>query len=190
MSKHSQREKRRQQRARTEAPPCENDWVYTCPKGVATREIAVALGVVGQPLTEVSAQTWQQDASMATSFLDAYDHPKEWRWPPGEPVGWGLFAEWMFQKATQAERTVSGRIATVRFLGELIIVRRSWEAAEHTLAFLRSIVQAHIDWSYKQYHPQARIVLVLEGWERPAIIGWIGKQGAWTVNPLPPAPSA
>ena len=190
MSKHSQREKRRQQQARTEALPRENDWVYTCPKGVATREIAAALGVVEQPLTEVSAQTWQQDASMANSFLDAYDHPKEWRWLPGEPVEWKLFEEWMLQKAEQAELTASRRVATVRFLGELIIVRRSWEAAEHTLAFLLGIVQAHIDWSYKQYHPQARIVLVLEGWERPAITGSIGKQVAWTVNPLPPAPSA
>jgi hypothetical protein len=148
MSKHSQREKRRQQRrqqrAQTEAPPRENDWVYTCPKGVATREIAAALGVVGQPLTEVSAQTWQQDASMANSFLDAYDHPKEWRWLPGEPVEWKLFEEWMLQKAEQAELTASRRVATVRFLGELIIVRRSWEAAEHTLAFLVMTSGTHV----------------------------------------------
>jgi hypothetical protein len=190
MSKHSQRAKRRQQRLRADAPPRENDWVYSCPKGMATREVAAALGVVGQPVTEVSGQTWQQDAHMANSFMDAYDSPMKWRWLPGEPVGWKLFEEQMLAKAEQPERTASGRITNVRFLGELVIVRRSWEAAERTLAFLLDVVQAHIDWSRKQYHPRARIVLVLEGWERLAITGTIAKPVAWAVNLLPPAPSA
>ena len=191
MSKHSQREKRREQRLRAAAPPRENDWVYSCPKGMATREIAAALGVVGQPVTEVSAQTWQQDAHMANSFMDAYYSPMEWRWLPSEPVGWKLFEEQMLAKAEQSELTASRRIANIRFLGELVIVRRSWEAAETTLAFLLGVVQEKVDWAHKQYHPaHARIVLVLEGWGRLAITGTIGNQVAWAVNPFPPAPSA
>lgn len=189
MSKHSLREKRRQQRLQTDVPPRENDWVYSCPRGMATREIAAALGVVGQPITEVSAQTWQQDAHMANSFMDAYDSPMEWRWPPGEPIGWKLFEEQMLAKAQQTELTASGRIANIRFLGELVIVRRSWEAAETTLAFLLDVMQAHVDRSRKQYHSHARIMLVLEGWERLIITGKIGKQVVWAVNPVPPAPS-
>ena len=167
--------------------PRGNDWVYMCPKGMATSEVAAVLGVVGQPVTEVSAQTWQQDAQMANSFMEAYNAPREWRWLPGEQVGWGLFEEQMVAKSEQTERTASGRIATIRFVGELIMVRQSLDAAENTLAFLLDVVQARIEWSRK--HPQARIVVVLEGWDRPVIEGKTAKLPTWIVNPLPLPPT-
>ncbi len=169
--------------------PRENDWVYTCPKAMATSEVAAVLGVVGQPVTEVSAQTWQQDAQMANTFMEAYNAPSEWRWLPGERVEPGLFEEQTVAKAEQTEQTASGRIATIRFVGELIMVRQSWEAAENTLAFLLDTVQARIEWSRKQYHPQARNVVVLEGWDRPGVEGKTAKLPTWIVNPLPLPPT-
>jgi hypothetical protein len=172
-------------------PPPENSWVYTCPKGTTTPEIAAALGVLGQPITEVSAQTWQQDWQMANAFMAAYDYPKELHWRPRQPVGWNGLEDWMLVKAVESERTVRGQLISSRFVGELVIVRHSWEAAENTLAFLLDIMQAKVDWWRKKYHSQAaRIVLVLEGWERPTLAGRVGKRVAWTVNPLPLSPSS
>ena len=93
----------------------------------------------------------------------------------------------MVAKSEQTERTASGRIATIRFVGELIMVRQSLDAAENTLAFLLDVVQARIEWSRK--HPQARIVVVLEGWDRPVIEGKTAKLPTWIVNPLPLPPT-
>ena len=58
-------------RSGLDAPPAENDWVYACPKGLPTAMIATVLGVVGQPITEVSARTWQQNWHMANTFMEA-----------------------------------------------------------------------------------------------------------------------
>jgi len=145
--------------------------------------------VEGQPVTEVSARTWQQDWQMANSFLEAYDFPKEWRWLPGELVGTKLLGEWILEKTVETERTASGRIANERFVGELVVVRTSWEAAENTLALLLDVVEERVNWSRKQYHPRARIVVVLEGWERPFVAGKVGRRVAWSINQLPPTSS-
>ena len=176
-------------RAQADASPAENDWVYTCPKRLSTPAIAEALDVAGQPITEVSARAWQQDWQMANTFMEAYDYEKSYWFRPGEPVHWDAFHDWMLVKKTAFEFRADGRVSGSRFVGELVIVRRSWEAAENTLAFLLDIVQAHVDWTRKQHHGHARVVLVLEGWEQPTVAGRVaGKRVAWTINPCPPVP--
>ncbi len=70
-----------------------------------------------------------------------------------------------------------------RFVGELVVIRQSQDAAENTLAFLLDIVQAHVRWS-QRHHAQARILVVLEGWDRPLLAGRVGKRVAWVVNRL------
>jgi hypothetical protein len=181
MSKHAKGQKGR---VKTNTPPAENGWVYACPTGLPTPKIAAAVGVVGQPVTEVSAHSWQQDWQMTNSFMDAYGYPKTYRFPPDEHVNWDAFKDWMLVKQSQAQQTT--HIEGFRFVGELVIVHASWEATEDTVAFLLDIVQAHVNWSHKQYHAQARIVLVLEGWERPSVEGRVvGKRVAWAINPLP-----
>jgi hypothetical protein len=183
------RPKRRNGSLQTEVPPPANDWVYACPRELATSDIAAALRVEGQPVTEVSARTWQHDWQMVNSLLDAYDRPREWRWLPGEPVDNKLLGEWILGKSVETERTASGRIANERFVGELVVVRTSWEAAENTLALLLDVVEERVNWSRKQYHPRARIVVVLEGWERPFVAGKVGRRVIWSINQLPPISS-
>jgi hypothetical protein len=180
---------RRNGSLQTEVPPPANDWVYACPRELATSDIAAALRVEGQPATEVSARTWQHDWQMANSLLDAYDRPHGWRWLPGEPGDNKLLGEWILGKSVETERTASGRIANERFVGELVVVRTSWESAENTLALLLDVVEERVNWSRKQYHPRARIVVVLEGWEHPFIAGKVGRRVAWSINQLPPTSS-
>lgn len=45
-----------------------------------------------------------------------------------------------------------------RFVGELVVIRQSQDAAENTLAFLLESVQAHARWSQRT-HAQARILV-------------------------------
>jgi hypothetical protein len=85
----------------------------------------------------------------------------------------------------ETERTASGRIAYERFVGELVVVRTSWEADETTLALLLDVVEERVNWSRKQYHPRARIVVVLAGWERPVVVGQVGRRVVWSINQLP-----
>ncbi len=183
MSKYAKSHKGR---ARADALPIANDWLYTSPEGLSTSEIVAVLGVVGQPVTEVSAHSWQQDWQMANTFMDAYGYPISYRFPPGKHVNWDAFNDWMLVKQSQSHRNARGRMEDFRFVGELVIVRASREATEDSLAFLLDIVQTHVDRSRNKSHSQARILLVLEGWERPTVAGRvIGTRVAWSVNPMP-----
>lgn len=182
---------KRKGRAKTEPGPIQNDWAYACPRRLPTPAIAEALDVIGQPITEVSASTWQQDWQMANTFMEVYAYPKTYWFRPGEPVHWDAFNDWMLARKTAFEFKADGRVGASHFVGELVIVRQSWEAAENTLAFLFDIVQASVDWTCKQHHGHARIVLVLEGWERPTVTGKVGKRGKqveWVINALPQHP--
>jgi hypothetical protein len=164
--------------------PLANEWLYSCPTGLPTPQIAAALGASDHPVTEVSARLWQQDWQMANTFMEAYAYPKSYWFQPGRPVNWDGLNDWMLIKTwcngPDARRPMEGG----RFVGELVVIRQSQDAAENTLAFLLDIVQAHVQWS-QRHHSQARILVVLEGWDRPLLAGRVGKRVEWVVNRLP-----
>ena len=164
--------------------PLANAWLYSCPIGLPTPQIAAVLGVVDHPITEVAAHLWQQDCHMANSFMDAYGYLKSYSFSPGHPVDWNALKDWMRIKTWQNGPNAQEPMEGGRFVGELVVIRQSQDAAESTLAFLMDIVQAHVQRS-QRYHSQARILVVLEGWGHPMIAGRVGKRVAWVVNRLP-----
>jgi len=164
--------------------PLANTWLYSCPTGLPMPQIVAALGAADHPRTEVSAHQWQQDWQMANTLMEAYGYPKTYWFEPGRPVDCNSLEDWIVIKTWQNGPDAHRPIVGGRFVGELVVIRQSQDAAENTLAFLLDIVQAHVRWSRK-YHSPARIVVVLEGWERPILAGRVGKRVAWVVNRLP-----
>jgi hypothetical protein len=165
--------------------PLANEWLYSCPIGLPTPQIAAALGAADHPVTEVSARLWQQDWQMANTFMEAYGYPRSYWFPTERPLDWRALDDWMLIKTWQHEpgKRVPG-VVRGRFVGELVIIRQSQDAAELLLIGLLDIVQAHVRWS-QRHHSQARVLVVLEGWDRPLISGRVGKRVAWVVNRLP-----
>jgi hypothetical protein len=160
-----------------------NEWLYACPAGTPTPQIAAALDIAGQPVTEVSARHWQQDWRMANDLMEAYGYPKTYWFRPGRPVGWDGLEDWVLIKTWQHGPMVRGNVTESRFVGELVVIRESQAAAENTLAFLLDIIQAHVIRSLKD-HSRARIAVVLEGWERPTVEGRVRRRVGWLVNRL------
>jgi hypothetical protein len=185
-------------RARVDRTPTATDWLYACPSGLPTSAIAASLGVVGQPVTEVSARTWQHDWDMANTFMEAYGYPKNYWFSPGEPVHWDGFEDWMLIKKTVSEHDARGRLTQFRFVGETIIVREGMKATEGTLAFLLDVVSFHIRnllkrYDYTHVNPShARVVVVLDGWEKPLVAGRVTGQHrvAFQVNQMASAQQA
>lgn len=165
--------------------PLVNDWLYSCPSDMPTPHIAAALGADDHPVTEVSARQWQQDWRMANAFMEAYGYPRSYWFSPDRPVDWRALEDWILIKTWQNEsgKRIPG-VVRGRFVGELVVIRQSQEAAEVLLLHLISMAQAHVRWS-QQHHARARILVVLEGWERPTLSGRLGKRVAWVVNRLP-----
>ena len=164
--------------------PLANEWLYSCPISLPTPQIAATLGAADHPVTEVSAHLWQQDWQMANTLMEAYGYPKSHWFAPGRPVNWNSLEDWMLIKTWQYGPDTRRPMVGGRFVGELIVIRQSQDAAENTLAFLMDVVQAHVRWSGR-HHSQARILVVLEGWDRPMLAGRVGKRVAWVVNRLP-----
>jgi hypothetical protein len=164
--------------------PLENEWLYACPTGLPTPHIAAALGADDHPVTEVSAHRWQQDWQMANAFMEAYAYPTSYWFVPGRPVNWNGLNDWLLIKTWRNGPDARRPLEGGRFVGELIVIRHSQDAAEDTLAFLLDVVQAHVRWS-RRHHSPARILVVLEGWDRPMLAGRVGKRVAWVVNQLP-----
>lgn len=171
--------------------PMANDWLYACPTGMPTPQIVTLLNIAGQPVTEVSARDWQQEWQMANDLMDAYGYRESYRWQLGQPVGWDSLNDWILIKQWQRGSVVLGSITGSQFAGELVVIRQSQYASEDVLAFLLDVIQAHVRRSL-QLHSQARIVVVLEGWDRLVIEGRVGKgrvgrRVGWMVNPMPSA---
>lgn len=181
MSKESQRRRRL---ANQDAPPPDNDWLYSCPEGMPASEVAAALGVSGGPITEVDGAIWQRDWEMANAFMDEYGMP---RFPEGQAVNWNAFEDWMLLKRSHSQVAPRGNLVDVSFMGEMVLVRHSYAAANNVLALLADIMQAHIDRARRNRRitPHARILLVLEEWKHPVLAGRVGRQVRWSVNSLP-----
>jgi hypothetical protein len=176
-------------RAAANRSPTETNWLYACPLGLPTSAIASYLDVVSQPITEVSARNWQHDWDMANAFMEAYGYPL---FELGEPVHFDRFKDYLLNKETVSERDVRGRLTQLTFLGETVIVRDSAAAAEGTLAFLLDVVSFKLMGLLNSYYfahenpSDARVVLVLEGWDKPLVAGRVaGHRVAWQVNQMP-----
>ena len=183
----SDRKKSRHGSAERNSLSLDNEWLFSCPRNSLMMEIAASLDMIAEPITEVTAgKQWQGNWQMANSFMEAYGYPEDHRFTAGVPVAWDSFNDWMLAKQSKVQISARGGGVVFHPVGELVIVRRSWEAAEKTLAFLLDVVEDHVNRLRKRYNPdRARIALVLEGWERPSVVGRVRKRTIWSIQPLP-----
>ena len=168
--------------------PQPNQWLFTCPIKTPTNMIAATLGMTHSGITEVDANAWQGEWDMATTFVHeyGYDEPILSSYPAGKPVNWDSLEDWMFIRTNVNNPTPPSPHHT--FVGELLIIRRGRLEQEKIMAFVASMVAAHVNWESKRRHPDPvlavrPLALVLEGWEIP-VLTW-RKTEAWVVNEWP-----
>ncbi|GHO74787.1 hypothetical protein KSD_25580 [Ktedonobacter sp. SOSP1-85] len=165
--------------------PQPNQWLFTCPINTLTSTIAATLGMVSSGITEVDAHTWQGEWDMANAFVReyGYDEPILSEFREGHRVNWDALEDWMFIRAYINNATPPA--PNSNFVGELLVIRRVRPGQEKILAFVASMVAAHVKWESKRHHPDPvlavrPLALVLEGWEKPALIR--SDAESWIVN--------
>ncbi|GHO68929.1 hypothetical protein KSC_078210 [Ktedonobacter sp. SOSP1-52] len=165
--------------------PLPNQWLFTCPIKMPTSTIAVILGMTQSGITEVDAHTWQGEWDMANAFVReyGYDEPILSEFREGHKVNWDAPEDWMFTRAYINNSTPLA--PNSNFVGELLVIRRVRPGQEKILAFVASMVAAHVKWESKRHHPDPvlairPLALVLEGWETSLLT--YSKTETWVVN--------
>ena len=168
--------------------PQVTDWLFSCPVILTTKDIADILQVSNLPITEFSAQHWQEAWQVGNDILRAYGYPENYLYQPGQKVSWDAISDWMFAKCWKEEKRLfeNSKIATI-FVGELIIIRDCRNEIAVNLAFFVQSVQAYIQ-HVQRMHPLAtgKLIVVLAGWTQPVLSARIaGHRISWVLNSLP-----
>jgi hypothetical protein len=174
---------------RKEVEPQVTTWLFSCPATMTTRHIAEVLQVSDQPITEFSAQHWQETWQVGNDILRAYGYPENYLYHSGQKVGWDAISDWMFVKCWREEKEqFKGNVhkAMSVFVGELIIIRDSRKEVSINLAHFVDSVQAYIQHVQSMYAlATGKLIVVLAGWTQPVLAERIaGHRIAWVLNSL------
>jgi hypothetical protein len=166
--------------------PQANDWLYACPIGLPSAQIAAALGVPGQPITEMSGRGWDDYRQLMQEIDRAYNYGRFYIDHSSGQPNWNAINDLMLNKCVEGNWKDGWR-----FVGELVILRDiSTPPSVNLLSFVETVAGHIRAIPRRRLWPiTGRIVLGLEGWTQPALVGrtsW--GRVAWVVNPLPPEP--
>ncbi|GCE31251.1 hypothetical protein KDA_67350 [Dictyobacter alpinus] len=168
--------------------PHVTDWLFSCPDTMTTKQIVEFFHPSNQPVTEFSAQHWQETWQIGNDILRAYGYPKNYFYYPGQTVGWDSIADWMFVKCWKKEekQSVKSKRSSDIFIGELIVIRDCQEDVAVNLSFFAASVQTYIR-HIQSIHPliAEKLIVVLAGWTQPVLSARIaGHSVAWALNAL------
>src|SRR6476646_1847744 len=93
--------------------PQQNDWLFSCPEKMKTRQLIIALNAEGQPVTELSARDWSETWRLYNDFIYAYRYPEKYLLHAKDTISWDGLADLIFAKCWE------GRV----FRGELLLIR-------------------------------------------------------------------
>jgi hypothetical protein len=165
--------------------PEQNDWLFSCSARLPTKHIVTTLGVAHQPLTELSAQYWNEQWRMGNDLLRAYDDSVSYTYEPGQNIA-------NISNSMGSKSWEPGELAGKgpRFVGETFVIRECKAEIATNLTILVDIVAFYLK-NLQKMHLQtdARLIVVLAGWTEPILTGRpFSSRLIWAVNPLPQMP--
>ncbi len=149
-------------------PSQENQWFYSCPTAIATPRIVRLLGAENQSVTELSAHDWNESWNVYHDFMRAYNYPRQHLLTSKERHMWDELADWMFAKVWDSHGTFQGELLIIRECNAMSAsaVKNVKKVVSITRDYVEHIQQLRFQGRIPQTNQtQARILLVLEGWE-------------------------
>lgn len=157
--------------------PQENNWLFSCSPHLSLAEVRTILAVEKQPVIELSVRYWKDIHQMINDILRKYGYPNTYFYKKDDVVTLDGLRDWMFIQGWEGKQ----------FIGEVFLLRDCNKEVADNLAFFVAIVSSRVDELQKRPHvfPSARIAVVLEGWDKPSLVGNVFRRRvSWTVQPL------
>jgi hypothetical protein len=136
--------------------PKDNDWLFSCSAKLATEEILKTLGIVKQPVIELSAKHWREFYQMANDVMKAYGYSESYLYDRQAKVSLDGLNDWMFINGWENKQ----------FIGEVFIIRSCHPEALQCISIIIYLMYNMIQEIYKKPHlfRDTRLVVVLAGW--------------------------